>query len=96
MSLSPLTATTLEERAIKKQRNDMKNEAKKTKNVNFTGSNRDNSNTAIAILPKNQKIFHILGAPIIFSSSVTNNYFVYILYVLFLSVYVENVLKCLI
>ena len=53
-----------------------KNEANKIKSDNFTRSNREKSNIAIAILKKiailiqYQNLFCILGAPIIFLSNI--------------------------
>ena len=56
----------------KKQSTDAINEAKMIMNNNFTESNKDMSNNAIAILD-NTIIFGILGAPIIFSWHVFAN-----------------------
>ena len=51
LSLSPLRTTTLEkEPSKKKQRTDTKKAAKRIKSDNFTRSNREKSNIAIAIL----------------------------------------------
>ena len=64
LSLSPLRATTIAIAIVgrgitlerkpskKKQRNDTKKDAKRIRSDNFTRSNRENSNIAIAILEK--------------------------------------------
>ena len=55
----------IESNQEKKQRTDIKNEAKKILSNNFTRSNRKKSNWGFEIL-ENDQLFCILGAPILF------------------------------